>query len=579
MEKISFGIKKKMITFIISLIVLTVFTLGLYSLTNLSDTLYEEKENQVREMVNSAEGIIEYYYQLEVKGEMSRKEAQNRAAAAIEKMTFGPNEQDYFWINNYQPEMIMHPYSKDLVGENIASVKDPDGKYLFKEMVELVKAKGEGFVEYKWQYYNEANRIEPKLSFVSGFKPWGWILGTGVYIDNIQSSYLNLRNQFLIIGIIILALALILTYLIANYLAKPINILTDLIDKLADFNLKDNQQKALDKYSSRQDEIGSIAAALARMKKNLLDSVNKESSIADNLAASSEELSASSQEMSASADEVSNSIKKLTKGTFKQNEMLSQTEKNMKNLDQKIDQISDKAEVIKEDSELVETEIEKGSKAVKTTSEQIEVVVSNQKSVINQVAELDKLSDQIGSIIEIITGIADQTNLLALNAAIEAARAGESGRGFSVVAEEIRELAEESAGATEDINGLIKEIQKKVKETTKMMNESDQGVKASSKAVVEAENTFKEIERVVLRLNKLIEDITNSSQEMKVESSDVSEAVENAAEISQKSAVIAEEVAAASDEQSRATLEIVEAAEDLAEMAATLTQITSNYKL
>ncbi|TDO73037.1 methyl-accepting chemotaxis sensory transducer with Cache sensor [Halanaerobium saccharolyticum] len=578
MQKIRVGIKGKMISFIVFLVILTVLSLGFYSLNNLNNTLYQEKKEQVKEMVNSALGVIEYYYQQQIADNLSRNEAQKRAAAVLEKMTFGPGDQDYFWINDQQPVMIMHPYSKSLEGENIASIQDSNGKYLFKEMVEVVKEEGAGFVEYQWQYYDQKGRVEPKLSYVKGFEPWGWIIGTGVYINNIRSSYLELRNQFLIIGAIILLISLVLTYLIANYLARPITLLTSIINKLSDFDLRDDNSKALNKYSLRKDEIGSIAEALKVMKTNLLESVTKEANIADNLAASSQELSASSEEMSASADEVSNSIKKLAQGTVKQNDMLDQTEKNMSELDHKIDSITEKAEVIKSEAETAGIEIDKGSKAVKTTADQIEVVVDNQQFVLKSVTELDQLSGQIGKIVEIINGIADQTNLLALNAAIEAARAGEAGRGFSVVAEEIRELAEESSTATDDINSLIKEIQKKVSHTTEMMDQSEQGVKASSQAVSRAEKTFVEIKKVVFRLSDLINEIADNSQEMKLKGKDVNQAVENISEISHESASIAEEVAAASDEQSHSTIDIVKAAEDLAEMAQNLTVITSKYK-
>lgn len=578
MQKIKFGIKEKMIGFIVILVILTVLILGFYSLNNLNNTLYQEKENQVREMVNSALGVIEYYYQLQSSGELSQAEAQSRAAAAVEKMTFGPGNQDYFWINNQQPVMIMHPYSKSLEGEDIGSIQDSNGKYLFRDMVEVVKENGSGFVEYQWQYYDQEGRVEPKLSYVKGFEPWGWIIGTGVYINNIRSSYLELRNQFLIIGAIILLISLFLTYLIANYLARPITLLTSIINKLADFDLRDDNSESLNKYSSRKDEIGSIAEALKVMKENLLESVKKEAGIADDLAASSEELSASSEEMSASADEVSNSIQKLAQGTVDQNDMLNKTEKNISELDQKIDSITEKAEVIKSEADEAGNEILKGSKAVKTTADQIDVVVNNQQSVLKSVKELDELSGQIGSIVKIINGIADQTNLLALNAAIEAARAGEAGRGFSVVAEEIRELAEESSSATDEINNLIKEIQKKVSDTTEKMDQSEQGVKASSQAVSKAERTFAEIETVVLRLSDLINEIADNSQEMKFNSKDVSQAVESLSEISRESASIAEEVAAASNEQSHSTIDIVKAAEDLAEMAQNLTVITSRYQ-
>lgn len=578
MQKIRFGIKEKMIIFIVVLIILTVFSLGFYALNNLNATLYQQKQAQVKEMVEAAQGVINYYYQQQASGSLTKDQAQQRAAAAVEKMTFGPGNKDYFWINNHQPEIIMHPYSKNLIGQNVGGIQDKDGKYLFKEMVATVEANSAGFVEYKWQYYDNQSRIEPKLSFVKEFEPWGWIVGTGVYLDNIRSSYLELRNKFLLIGIIILLVALVLTYLIANYLAQPVKFLTGSIDKLAGFDLRLNEAPQLAKYSKRKDEIGAIAAALQEMQFNLGKSITEESDIANNLAASSQELSASSQEMSASADEVSSSINRLAAGTVEQNKMLSRTKENIEELENKIDIISDKSEIIKAEAIKAGTNIEQGNEAVNITAQQISLVVDNQQHVLARVTELDQLSGQIGKIIEIITGIAAQTNLLALNAAIEAARAGEAGRGFSVVAEEIRGLAEESAQATDEINTLIKEIQNKVDDTTRIIAQSDQGVKASNEAVNEVENTFIEIEDVVEKLIALIKEIAGNSQDMKLSSSEVTKAIEEITEISSQSAVIAEQVATASDEQSNSTIEIVSAAEDLAEMAQSLTVLISKYK-
>ncbi|MFW5687062.1 MAG: methyl-accepting chemotaxis protein, partial [Halanaerobium sp.] len=188
-------------------------------------------------------------------------------------------------------------------------------------------------------------------------------------------------------------------------------------------------------------------------------------------------------------------------------------------------------------------------------------------------------SNKIGEIVELINNIAAQTNLLALNAAIEAARAGEAGRGFSVVADEIRQLAEESEDATNQIGGLVREIQSGVGDAVTRMDATEEVVNGSVSAIRNTGKSFEEINSAALRLRDLIENINERSEKVSTNGKDVEATIREIASVSEEAASNAEEVAAASEEQSASTEEIVSASEDLTRMAVDLTDVINKFNL
>ena len=194
------------------LFVITLFGLLLPASKN---NLLDQKKESIAILTQTASTILNHYYTIVQSGELSQKAAQTMAAEQIRELRYGADNKDYFWINDLQPRMIMHPYRPDLEGQDLTSFTDLNNKRLFVEFVETVNQKGgNGYVPYLWQWKDVPEQIVPKLSYVKLFKPWGWIIGTGVYLDDVRREFAQISKKLIYISTLILAIIFILSIVI-----------------------------------------------------------------------------------------------------------------------------------------------------------------------------------------------------------------------------------------------------------------------------------------------------------------------------------------------------------------------------
>ena len=184
-------------------------------LPSFEETLMERKRELIHELTNSAWSILSSYYRDEQAGLLTRAEAQEMAVTRIEALRYGTESKDYFWIQDMQPRMIMHPYRPDLNGQDLSDITDPRGVAIFVEFASLVKRDGEGYIDYVWQWNDDPQRLEPKESYVKGFEPWGWIIGTGIYIDDVHQEIGRIKQSlittsFLVSGAVVVLLFFVL---------------------------------------------------------------------------------------------------------------------------------------------------------------------------------------------------------------------------------------------------------------------------------------------------------------------------------------------------------------------------------
>ena len=184
-------------------------------LPSFEQTLLDRKREMIQELTNSAWSILASYQRDEQKGLLTREQAQAQAISRIESLRYGPDSKDYFWIQDLQPRMIMHPYRSDLNGQELAYLKDPRGVAIFVQFADLVRREGEGYINYIWQWKDDPERLEPKESYIKGFEPWGWVIGTGIYIDDVNDEIRRIEQSITntslaISGVVVILLLFVL---------------------------------------------------------------------------------------------------------------------------------------------------------------------------------------------------------------------------------------------------------------------------------------------------------------------------------------------------------------------------------
>lgn len=191
-------------------IALFLTAIWVFVIPSFENTLLDRKRELIRELTNSAISILTSYHNEELAGTMSRAEAQAFAIDRVQSLRYGAEDKDYFWLQDLKPTMIMHPYRPELNGENLLDFKDARGVRIFVEFSNLVQRDGEGYIDYVWQWKDDPDRLEPKESFVKLFQPWGWIIGTGIYIDDVNLEIAKIEKEIITTSVIVSVIIILL---------------------------------------------------------------------------------------------------------------------------------------------------------------------------------------------------------------------------------------------------------------------------------------------------------------------------------------------------------------------------------
>jgi len=201
-------------------VVLFIGTIFLLILPILEARMLDDRRVLLRELNQTAWSLLAAYQAKEEAGEISRRDAQTLAIETLRALRYGPESKDYFWINDLQPILIMHPYRPDLEGQDVSDFTDPNGKRLFAEVVKTVRQSAAGFVDYQWQWKDDPQRIVSKISHVKEFKPWGWVVGTGIYVEDVRAEIAAITRRLTKVCLGILAVILLLSWYIIRQSAK-----------------------------------------------------------------------------------------------------------------------------------------------------------------------------------------------------------------------------------------------------------------------------------------------------------------------------------------------------------------------
>lgn len=428
----------------------------------------DNRKLQVKDQVSNAHSLLVYYAKQE--SILGEEEAKKQALAALSALRFGDG--GYFWVNDMDTNLIMHPLKPQLAGKNMKDVTDPNGKRQWQAMVDVVKKQNEGYVEYSYLGPN-VKTPEEKVSYVKGYKPWGWLIGSGVFYSDVKADFWSTFTQSAVVEGILILLALVLSVIIVRNITRPLKLVTDHLQYIANGDM--TKQLNLE----RGDEIGLLANAANTVSASLNTTLTR--------------VAHAIVELQALCITMQRNSTHTLQGMNQQFIEVEQLSSAMTEMSQSINEVVQHAKDTAGVSLSVQNTTKQSSHDLNATNSSIQDLTKKMISANDVITQLLAQTNDIDSVLGVIGAISEQTNLLALNAAIEAARAGETGRGFAVVADEVRTLASRTQGSTVEIRAIIEKLQEQSKAASSSMTVSTQQAGQSAESLGIAVENLKTI--------------------------------------------------------------------------------------
>ena len=459
----------------------------------------EDRRTAVRQTVEVAHSILQWAHEQQSSGQLDEAGAQKMALAAIDRLRHSGSE--YFWVHSLSGNMVHHPMKPQLDGQNVLDMKDPQGTFLFREFNRVASgAGGGGFVAYQWPKPGEQEPVD-KVSYVKAFGPWGWVIGSGLYVDDIEAVF---RQQLAACLACVSLMAGLLGWVsmrTARELSEGIEAAVERAEGIAAGDIAQARQPH--RLATGQDEVARLLQAMQAMGRQLGDTLGHVRESVDSVAMASQQIATGNQDLNHRTEQAA--------------AQLQQTASAM-------DQLSATVSNNAESSSSAQAMASEAAQQARRGGEVVSQVVQTMEAIHTS-------ARKITDIITVIDGIAFQTNILALNAAVEAARAGEQGRGFAVVAGEVRTLAQRSANAAREIKALIQA--------------STEHVESGAALVHDAGQTMAAIVESVNQVAGLIHEIAHATQEQSQGVGSVHGAVNQLDNMTQQNAALVEESSAA----------------------------------